>query len=231
MPIDIYSLRYSPPCRAVLMTAKHLNIDLNIKTVDLSQSQHLAEDYLKINPAHTVPTIDDDGFILWESRAIMQYLCNRYAPDSPLYPSDPKKRALVDRWLNYDLSIFSALRESLLVPKFMGLEMSEENKTKFNDTIKLLDQLIGNNKYVAGSNLTIADLSVLATTNSLIIFDMDLSPYPNFKTWMTGLTEELPYFDEINKFENEDIMGYMAKMKAFFLARRSESWGSGPRDR
>ena len=101
--------------------------------------------------------------------------------------------------------------------------MSEESKTKFNDTMKLLDQLIGNNKYVAGSDLTIADLSVLASTNSLIILDMDLSPYPNFKTWITGLTEELPYFDEINKFENEDIMGYMAKMKAFFLERLNKS--------
>ena len=48
MPIDIYSLRYSPPCRAVLMTAKQLNIDLNVKTVDLSQGQHLTEDYLKV---------------------------------------------------------------------------------------------------------------------------------------------------------------------------------------
>ncbi|CAG2170514.1 unnamed protein product [Oppiella nova] len=222
MPINIYSIRYSPPCRAVLMTAKQLNIDLNVKTVDLSQGQHLAEDYLKMNPAHTVPTIDDDGFILWESRAIMQYLCNRYAPDSPLYPTEPKKRALVDRWLNYDLSVFSALRESLL-PKFMGSEMSEENKTKFNDTIKLLDQLIGNNKYVTGSGLTIADLSLLATTSLLIIFDMDLSPYPNFKTWLTGLSEELPYYDEINKFENEDIMGFMAKMTAFFLEKMNKS--------
>ena len=54
-----------------------------------------------------MPVIDDDGYILWESRAIMQYLCNQYAPDSTLYPRDPEKRATVDRLLNFDLKTLS----------------------------------------------------------------------------------------------------------------------------
>ena len=48
MPIDIYMIKYSPPSRAVQMTAKALNIDLNVKTIDLSEGQHMTEEYLKV---------------------------------------------------------------------------------------------------------------------------------------------------------------------------------------
>ncbi len=48
---------------------------------------------------------------LWESRAIITYLCNQYAPNSPLYPNDVQERALVDKWLQFDLG---ALYKSIL---------------------------------------------------------------------------------------------------------------------
>ncbi|CAG2110001.1 unnamed protein product, partial [Medioppia subpectinata] len=215
MPIDIYSIRYSPPCRAVLMTAKHLNIDLNVITVNLSEGQNLKEDYLKINPMHQIPAINDNGFILWESRAIMQYLCNQTSPDSQLYPKEPKQRAVVDRWLNYDLSLFGVMKENVAIPKFMGSEPTEQAVKTISDTLKLLDQLIGSNKYLAGNKLTIADLSVLATTYTLVIFGKDLTPYPNLNTWITKLSEELPYFDEFNTFSKEDVDEFVNKMRAF----------------
>ncbi len=49
MPIDFYAMKLSPPCRAVMMAAKQLNIDLNFKTVDLSEGQQLAPEYIKVN--------------------------------------------------------------------------------------------------------------------------------------------------------------------------------------
>ena len=49
MPIDFYMIKFSPPCRAVMMLAKEINVELNNKVVDLSEGQHLAEDYLKVS--------------------------------------------------------------------------------------------------------------------------------------------------------------------------------------
>ncbi len=64
-----------------------------------------------------MPTIVDNGFAVWESRAIIQYLCNKYAADSDLYPKDPKGRANVDRMLNFDISYYTSIREALVINK------------------------------------------------------------------------------------------------------------------
>jgi len=200
MPIDLYYLQLSPPCRAVHTTAKQLGIDVNIKNVDLAKGEHLTPEYLKLNPTHKVPTLVDDQFVLFESRAIMQYLCNRYAPGSSLYPKDPKQRALVDRWLNTDMSFFLSLVDALVLRALFGKVPTEQQVTAYKNNAKLVDTLIGDNKYIAGGEqLTIADLSLLATTTLLSIEDyQDFDECPNLKRWFTALQTELPYFDEIN---------------------------------
>ncbi|CAG2101357.1 unnamed protein product [Medioppia subpectinata] len=109
MTFDLYYNRYSGPVRAVWMTVRQLKLDVNFKPIDLAVGEQLKPEFLALNPLHKVPTLVDDGFALWESRAIMQYLCNRYAPDSTLYPKDPKQRALVDRSLNFDLTFLNQI--------------------------------------------------------------------------------------------------------------------------
>ncbi|KAJ8945992.1 hypothetical protein NQ318_017108 [Aromia moschata] len=108
MPIDFYYAPGSPPCRAVLLAAKAVGVELNLKLTDLMKGEHLTPKYLKLNPQHTVPTLDDNGFSLWESRAIMTYLQNQYGKDDSLYPKDPKKRAIVDQRLYFDLGTLYA---------------------------------------------------------------------------------------------------------------------------
>jgi len=60
-----------------------------------------------MNPLHSVPTLDDNGFYLADSRGVLQYFANAYGTSATesLYPKDPKKRAIVDQRFYYDLGI------------------------------------------------------------------------------------------------------------------------------
>lgn len=103
----LYYTAGSPPARAVLFLIRYLDIDVEVKTLNLLQREQHSEEYLKINPAHQVPTLVDGAFVLTESRAILAYLINSRKSGSDLYPSDPKARARVDQRLSYDHVLFT----------------------------------------------------------------------------------------------------------------------------
>lgn len=70
---------------------------------------------MKINPQHTVPTLVDNGFVLTESRAIILYLAEKYAPGNSLYPTDVKQRALINQRLQFDVGTFYQRLRTLCV--------------------------------------------------------------------------------------------------------------------
>lgn len=89
-----------------------------IKVVNLLTKEQLNDDFIKINPQHTVPTIvDDDGFVLWESRAISQYLAETRSSDNTLIPKDVKQRAIMNQRLYFDLGTLYARIRAICVSK------------------------------------------------------------------------------------------------------------------
>ncbi|CAG2101742.1 unnamed protein product [Medioppia subpectinata] len=165
-----------------------------------------------LNPNKAVPVVVDDGFVLWESRAIMQYLCNRYAPDSTLYPTDPKQRALVDRALNFDYGIAVHIGYFIGTKLIMNMEPAADKLAGLHASLKILDQLIGANRYLVGNQLTIADLSQLSLNAYLDIIGIDVTPYANYQRWLAGLRVELTYFNEINVIAPNDWHSLLDKL-------------------
>lgn len=68
-----------------------------------------------MNPQHTIPTLDDDGFILWESHAILPYLVGKYAKNKLLYPDNLKKRAVIDQRMHFNSNILFPRGAALVV--------------------------------------------------------------------------------------------------------------------
>ena len=153
------------------------------------------------------------------SRAIITYLANQYAPNSSLYPKDAKKRAVIDRVLQFDqATLYSSFGEYIAKPVIRegkGLkDLDPEKEKKAIEAVKLLDDSLSNQKYVAGNELTLADLSVLASMTVLEGFNYDISEFKNVTEWNNRLKNELPYYDEINKEPMETIRQFIAMKQA-----------------
>jgi len=144
MGLDFYYIPGSAPCRAVQMTAKAVGVDLNLKLTNLMAGEHLKPEYLKINPQHTVPTLVDDGFALWESRAIMVYLVEQYGKTASLYPSDAKARAIVNQRLYFDLgTLYQRFADYYYPQIFAKAPANPDNLKKLEDAVGFFQHLLG----------------------------------------------------------------------------------------
>ncbi|XP_044757737.1 glutathione S-transferase 1-like isoform X3 [Coccinella septempunctata] len=198
----LYMLPASPPVRAVLMTAKCLNIELEQKECNVLAGDQYKEEYLKLNPAHTVPTLVDDGVVIWESAAIMGYLVGKYGKDDSLYPKDVSKRAVIDQLLHFSTSSFTRLL-ILMKPITIGgnkkstlLENPQVDSLFHN--LDILETILGDKKYLTGDNLTIADLSFLSWISTIdISLKIPEDRFPKILAWWKEL-EKLPCY-EINR--------------------------------
>lgn len=124
MPLVLYHSPASPASRSVLLLLKYLSIDVEVKNLNLRENEQLTGDFLKINPQHCVPTIDDNGFILWESRAILTYLVETYAPN--LVPKSPKERAIINFRLYNEMSSVTAMLGEIFVRRFYHFKISSQ---------------------------------------------------------------------------------------------------------
>lgn len=106
----LYHHLFSGPSRTVLLTVRNLGLNIQVKNVDIFKGEQHSPQYLKINPLNQIPAFVEGDFILTESKAIACYLAN--SNKSPLYPTDFKKRAIIDSRLYFDsTSFFPALRD------------------------------------------------------------------------------------------------------------------------
>ncbi|XP_063545142.1 glutathione S-transferase 1-1-like [Cydia strobilella] len=210
---DLYYVPGSAPCRTVLLAAKALNVNLNLKLVDLHHGEQLKPEYLKLNPQHTVPTLVDDGLSLWESRAIITYLANKYGKGSTLYPEEPRARALVDQRLYFDIGTLYQRFADYFYPQIFGGAPADQGKLqKIEEALKFLDTFLEGQKYVAGPNLTLADLSLIASVSSFEATDIDFKKYSNVKRWYETVKSTAPGYQEANEKGLEAFKGLVNSM-------------------
>lgn len=200
--MDFYYLPGSAPCRAVLLTAQCVGIELNKKLLDLRAGEHLKPEFLKINPQHTIPTLVDNDFALWESRAIMIYLVEQYAKTDSLYSKCPETRALINQRLYFDMNLYLTFGKYIYVPAMTKSAFDPEERKNLEKQLELFNTLLAGNNFVIGESLTLADLSLLATISTIDVaqflkgFNVDVRKYANIKKWYENMRAVTPGYKE-----------------------------------
>ncbi|CAD6242338.1 GSCOCT00012635001.2-RA-CDS [Cotesia congregata] len=197
--VILYSTDLSPPCRAVLMAARVINLNLDVRETSLLKNEHKTEQFLKLNPQHTIPTIDDDGFILWDSHAIIRYLVSKYAKDDFLYPKDLQKRAIIDQRLHFEGELLFVRLRNIVRPIFYKQtnKFNEELVNLVHEACEMLDKFLEGKKWLAGDNFTLADISCVSTVSSYPVL-LSLDKYKNIVAWLNKCENEIPGYAEIN---------------------------------
>jgi glutathione S-transferase len=147
----------------VLWTATTLGVPFTREDVGGKHGRNREPDYLALNPNGLVPTVFDGELVMWESNSVCRYLCNRYGPNA-IYPAEPAQRVLVERWMDWQLSVMAPA----LVPLYFLLyrqpeaaRTAEAIARLAKDTaapFKILEARLADRLYLEGDAITLADI-------------------------------------------------------------------------
>ncbi|CAB0008924.1 unnamed protein product [Nesidiocoris tenuis] len=169
----------------VMMTSKLLGIDLDMRLLDVVKGEQFTPEYLQINPQHTVPALDDNGFKISESRAIAAYLTTLAPDGDKLYPNDPKKKALVDQIMYFDLDkVYKRVLDRFVfdvnaTPMVAGAPYTKVKGDLLDSTFRTLELYIARGPWFAGDAMTIADVAILTSVSLAEVSTYRLYQFPN----------------------------------------------------
>ena len=155
-------------------------------------------DYLALNPNGLVPTLVDDGFVVWESNAIIRYLAAKYC-EGNLWDNDPARRSLADRWMEWAKStgipptmrlFFSTVRTDSEKQNPAAVAKLTEIAAK---SWQFLDAQLAERPFLAGDSLTMGDLPMGALVHRYFQLDVVRPDLPHVRAWYDRLSESPAY--------------------------------------
>ena len=188
----IYGDSKSGNCLKVKWTADRLGLAYTWQEVDILKGESRTPEYLAMNPAGQVPAVVfEDGRTLAQSNAIILHL----AEGSDLIPGDAFDRAKMFEWLFWEqYSHEPAIAVARFQLRYLGRQLSElEPKLieKGLSALGVMEQALSQRDYFVGSQLSCADIALVAYTRVADEGGFDLTPYPSVSAWIKRVEREL----------------------------------------
>lgn len=177
--------------RRVLLVARQLGIQLELISVDLFRGEQNTPSFLQLNPNHQVPVLEDEGYVLWESYAIMQYLAE-LAQNKSLHPVSAQERADSSRWMywcgQHLMPAISTLNWENSIKEMAGLGPADHAEVvraeaRFNEACQILDTHLVGQEWICGSRLALADLAIAAPLGDWQRAKLPLMQFSQIERW------------------------------------------------
>lgn len=158
--------------------------------------------YLGMNPTGLVPTIDDDGFTLWESHTIVRYLCAKHSAGA-LWPTDLRKRADAERWMDWAFSFQRAMRDVFwglirTPPEKRDAKAIESGIKQSHELAALLDRALAGKAYVTGTDFTMGDIPIGCEVQRWMRVPIERPRLANLEAWFERLRARLPFAKHVD---------------------------------
>ena len=160
-------------------------------------------EFAKLNPNRLVPVIEDNGFVLWESHAIVRYLASQHGIGT-LAPADLKQRALANQWMEW---ANSTIYPDVIVTCFLGLIRTpakdrnvaaiEAAARRAGENLAILDAQLAGRSYILGDQLTVADIANGSLMYRYFNLDIPRPRLANVEAWYQRLTARKPYQEHV----------------------------------
>ncbi|HLY36896.1 MAG TPA: glutathione S-transferase family protein [Candidatus Binatia bacterium] len=184
----------SPRAIKVLAVLHQTGLEAQVVSVDLLGGEQLRPAFAALNPNRKMPVLEDDGFVLWESNAITQYLAAK-AADERLWPSDPRRQANVSRWQCWELAHWGPACATLVFERFVKQLFGQgdpnpvevaRGEEEFHRCAEILNGQLRTHDWLAGDDATLADVSVGAWL--VYVQHYPAAPYGALLDWYARLS-------------------------------------------
>lgn len=208
MAIDFYHGHGSPYSWRVWLALEHKRVPYNLNVLSFSAGDTRKPEFVALNPRHVVPTIVDEGFVLWESVVVLEYLDERFTSGTRLYPGDVRERARIRRLIREAEEHLDLKGIDPITTEYLGKEGAAPDLAKVEEAKKVVaaeleffaQELQGD--WLAGSAMTAADIVLypfVAYVKRLTVRRpetrlTELLP-KKLAAWAARI-EALPYFDK-----------------------------------
>ena len=154
--------------------------------------------YRNLNPNGLVPTLEEDGFVLWESNAIVRYLAAKHGARN-LWPEDLHIRAEADKWMDWQTTTFWPVFRPLFwnlvrtPPDQRDPAAMEDSRLKTAEALAGLDAHLRNRSHIAGKDLSMGDIPMGCAIWRWMALPIERTDFPNVQRWFDTLSRRPAY--------------------------------------